>query len=223
MSIFGIIFWLWLAVSIVMLVQRRVKRRAERRGNGAQEPVRAEPAGGDQTGGDEPPDHPDSEHRMTADGDSDEGRSEDQADGTGATENQEQPESSPSESGPSPSTRNIATPGARAADLSEALTGIKMPCDLAPLTLGTGDMDPVHVDLVTTGSTPAEVTTQLNGELARLGYEVADLGGGEYLASRGETVVRVRVHDRPSLSVGADGRGFPTAPEDGIVVEVTLT
>jgi DNA gyrase/topoisomerase IV subunit B len=66
------------------------------------------------------------------------------------------------------------------------------------------------------------VATGLHSELTRLGYEVTDLGAGEHLATRGQTVVRVKIHDRPAVSVGVDGRGFPTAPPDGVVVELTV-
>jgi hypothetical protein len=232
MSVFGIIFWLWLTVSVVILVQRRLKRRVVRRAGGVVAPPGSQAAGdtGDESttdvrgtgggpgGGADPAPVDDQVEAVPLDS---EAPTADHDQTEGSTSSAPMVERTDDSIPAAPTTR-MAGPGGRVSGIAEALSGIQMPCDLAPLTLGVAGLDPVNVDLVTTGVGPGEVAAQLDSELTRLGYEVTDLGAGEQLATRGETVVRVKVHDRPALSVRADGRGFPNAPSDSIVVELTV-
>jgi hypothetical protein len=205
MSVIGILFWLWFAVSVVLLIQRRLRRRAAAR---TAEPTVAvvDPA----PGGPVP----------VEDGQAASAPSS----AAGSATDPARP--APAEPAAPPADRSA--PAARPAGdgrpgLADALNGIRLPCDLVPLTIGVTDLDPAHVDLVTSGVGPQRVAEELGRELDRLGYEVSDLGAGEYLASRDGTVVRLKIHDRPAVSIGGDGRGFPTAPPDGIVVELTLS
>ena len=212
MSIFGMIFWVWLAVSMVVFIGRRVKGRA---GGGAA----ADPPDGPDVIGSPPRSMIESAPAGAAPVDGGPpglGRSEeDFARGDGAMFPIDDP-------APRPRTLGETSRLRSSLGIADALSGIRMPCDLAPLTLGVADLDPAHIDLVTSGVAAGEVTAQLDAELSRLGYAIDDLGGGEQLATRDDVVVRVRVHDRPALSVGADGRGFPTAPPDSLVVELAV-
>jgi hypothetical protein len=275
MSVVRIIFWVWLIVSVALLIQRHMRRRASppsgagiehggsapiedhsfddgaRRivgsGDGLPAVVPAEPvdAATEAASRDSEPVTTDLDHdaasglarigerselypcgpgpeRPVAAGD----KSGEQAPGGADTVAYPlAPSASVEPAGEStrtaPTTTGPAT-NARALDIADALTGIHMPCDLAPLTSGATDLDPARVTLATSLVGSADLATQLDDELSRLGYEVTDMGGGDHVARRGETVVRVKVHDHPAVSARADGRGFPTAPPEGIVVEFTL-
>jgi hypothetical protein len=204
------VFWLWLAVSVVVLIGRRVRRASA-------SPVRdAGPTPTATADAPVPPPAPSPSDPAVAFT----GSAPVVPDGIGpaGTEPDAEPEPAPAVVPPPPPPDGAG----RAADLAGALDGINLPCDLAPLTLGAAELDPDHVDLVTTGVAAREVTEELRRELGRLGYEVTDLGAGEHQATREETSVRFKIHDRPAVSVAADGRGFPTAPPDGLVVELTL-
>ena len=246
MSVFAIVFWLWFLVSAVILIRRRVTRRANGAAVGTAPATAASVVSDDSSastgteadaslGSDHSPDDELCEDYVQALVDDGFGTA-DIGDGPCPT-NVDAPPDRTMEPSPAPEpdldTRISDPPPPAALDsargsmdstlgISDALSGIKMPCDLAPLTVGVESLNPAQVDLVTTGVGPDDVAAQLDKELTRLGYDVAELGEGEHLATRGETVVRVKVHDRPAVSVGSDGRGFPTAPADGIVVELSL-
>lgn len=212
MSVLGIIFWLWLTVSVVVFIGRRVKGRARAVPAAPDGPAAVGP--GSRSMIEPTPVGPDPVEGPTAglEG-SDEGLA--RVDGPAIPiDDTMPPPRPPAVVGPSGLRSSLS--------IADALSGIQMPCDLAPLTLGSADLDATHIDFVTSGVGAAEVTAQLDAELARLGYAIDDLGGGERLSTRDDVVVRVRVHDRPAVSVAADGRGFPTAPPDSIVVEFAV-
>jgi hypothetical protein len=208
MSAFAILFWLWLIVSTAVFIQRRISSRRARSTSGAVSPVpRPEtPPPGLETAAPE-------EIMAPAAAEVD------------PEVHESIPVPLPTDRSPAdlppidsikPSTRPML-------GIADALSGITMPCDLAPLTIGVSGMDPNHVDLATSSAGIGDVADGLTDELERIGYAVSDLGAGEFLADREGTVVRMKIHDRPALSVRANGRGFPTAPPDGIVVEMALT
>jgi len=214
MSVFGIIFWLWLTVSMVVFVGRRVKGRARARAVPAAPDGPAVVDPGSRSMIEPTPVAPDPVEGPTA---GPRGSTEGPArvDGPATPIDDTMPPPRPS--------ADVGPPALRSSlSIADALSGIEMPCDLAPLTLGSADLDATRIDFVTSGVGAAEVTAQLDAELARLGYAIDDLGGGERLSTRDDVVVRVRVHDRPAVSVAADGRGFPTAPPDSIVVELAV-
>ncbi len=113
--------------------------------------------------------------------------------------------------------RRMARRVVPAAGVAEALVGIRMPCDLVPLVvdrLSTG-----RIALSTTGY-PAEVVgTALADELERLGYVLRPLTDVDLIATRGATELHLRIEQ-----ANIDGRHLdhPTAREDSVVVEIEL-
>lgn len=212
MSVFAVLFWLWFAVSTTIFIQRRIKARATKRAMGPMSADRSSTVSGSPAPGAPTPPWVTDARQPGASAPS-------PAMPAPAAPAPAAPTTQPDNGAHRVSARETAHP---ATSIAEALQGIAMPCDLAPLTLGMHDLDPGHVELVTCGVEPETVATALTAELERLGYGVSDLGAGEHLADREGTVVRVKVHDRPRLSVSSDGRGFATAPADGIVVEMTV-
>ena len=208
MSAFAIVFWLWFVVSTTIFIHRRIKARATKRATlPAPRATTTPPVGA--TGPDLRTPPWVAATRQAAD--------------PAPAPAVEPPPSAPAGPADNDAHRvSVRRAGHPTVGIAQALQGIHMPCDLAPLTLGVQDLDPDHVDLVTSGVGPDAVSSELTAELERLGYTVNDLGAGEHLADRDGTVVRVKVHDRPRLSVSSDGRGFTTAPPDGIVVEMTV-
>jgi hypothetical protein len=206
MSVFAILFWLWLVVSTTIFVKRRIGGRRARSTSDAVKPAphpKTQPAGLETPPPDEvaPPATVDVDVKESA---------------LASVPAERPPADRPPIDAIKPSTRPTL-------GIADALSGITMPCDLAPLTIGVSDLDPDRVDLATSSAGIGDVADGLTSELDRLGYAVSDLGAGEFLANRDGTVVRMKIHDRPALSVRADGRGFPTAPPEGIVVEMALT
>lgn len=126
------------------------------------------------------------------------------------------------EAGPAPEPAPVVTaPPPRARSLAEALEGIEMPCDLAPL-IGNGEIDPRSVSFFTTDTDPATVGEALADELERLGYDIEPLDDRSIRANRGNEVVRAAL-----VSVALAGEmvmadRHPSAPADALVVELTL-
>ncbi len=116
-------------------------------------------------------------------------------------------------------TRTEDAPLARS--LADALAGIRMPCELAPLTT-TARLDPRNMVFTTSGY-PAEVVgTSVADELERLGYSFSPVDERTLQARRGGTVVAVTVHPDKEAAVSALGGRAGTAPEDGMAVEFQL-
>lgn len=245
MSVFAIVFWLWVMVSLVVLVKRQVSKRGKRPTPvvSAVDPSEAPPTSHTPSPVSSPETTLDVDDVEQAPGDHpDEGSANTPEDGTDGAravvramlaEQQagravSAPETVPTGPSGASDEGRPAAPGRSVAaarqsnGLSAALDGIRLPCDLAPLTLSADSPDPDHLDLVTKGHPSAIVASELGDELERLDFEMSDLGGGEYLATRDQTVIRVRVHDRPAVSVAEDGRGFSTADPDSIVVEISI-
>jgi hypothetical protein len=106
--------------------------------------------------------------------------------------------------------------------VAEALTGISLPNDLAPLTSmaargGTGD----RVAFWTT--VPPEVVGPAFGdELERLGYTVTPLDEDTLAAQRGDAHLIAIIHpDGPKATIGGQ-QAFETVPELSTVIEVWI-
>jgi hypothetical protein len=104
--------------------------------------------------------------------------------------------------------------------LAEALEGIRLPCDLAPL-IGTGDVHPREVVLVTSGH-PAEVVGRsLADEFERLGFGLEGVDGTTILARDDRSLIELGLF--ADTIAGADGmRAFPTAPSGSVVARLRL-
>ena len=107
----------------------------------------------------------------------------------------------------------------RSRSVADAVTGIRMPCDLAPL-IGVGEaIDPAHVVFSTEGHRPDHVGQSVGDELERIGFALKPITDSIMYADRGADSVEVLIHPDPvSVMEGALPR-FPTAPSDSVVVE----
>jgi hypothetical protein len=201
------LFWIWVVVSIVVLVRRRIAKRAEREVLEAAEAAEA----------------------------ADTAASTDVVD-TEETEVREAPVAEPvaamaTAPAPVPAAplpppvdpipeavleRPIRT--VPAAGVADALVGIRMPCDLVPLVLDRLATD--RITLSTVGHPAEEVGTALADEVERLGYVVRPLSDREVIATRGATELRLTITP-PDF----DGRHLhhPQAREDSVVVEIVLS
>lgn len=127
---------------------------------------------------------------------------------------------------PVPGTAGAAVPDAVAPKrLTDALDGIRLPCDLAPLAARDAGLDFDRRAAFYTVGYPAEaVAPSIADELERLGMEFNSLSDSVAVATRDDLRVRVAVR-----SVGSAARNgvadldYPTAPEHCVVVEFELT
>jgi hypothetical protein len=199
--VLAVLFWIWVAVSVVVLVRRRITKRAQRRVAEAQvasvdaEDVVDVPVD-DRSA--EPAPEPVAVLAATA----------------------------PAPAPPPPAAMPVADPivearhhrSAPAAGIADALVGIKMPCDLVPLVFDRLATD--RITLSTVGF-PAEIVgTSLADEVERLGYVVRPLSDREVIATRGVTELRLTINPP-----GPDGRHLhhPQARDDSVVVEIVLS
>lgn len=109
----------------------------------------------------------------------------------------------------------------RARALAEAVEGIAMPCDLAPL-MGTGPLEPRRVAFFTTGHPPATVGAALSVELERLGFAITPLDDRSIRAVRAPDTVEVRLRSHELNSPEMMRELHPSAPADALVVEMKL-
>lgn len=110
--------------------------------------------------------------------------------------------------------------GARAMTLAEALDGIEMPADLIPLT--TDRFNPRQMQFVTDVFPAAEVGASLADELERLGFAIAPVDNTTVRAEQARAGVEVRIlPDRPAISA-ALGERAATLPPEAVVVEFQL-
>lgn len=95
--------------------------------------------------------------------------------------------------------------------VAEAVQGIRMPCDLAPLVgSSTAALDPHRVVFSTTTATAPQVGGALADELERLGFSVRSVADNQAVATKPGATVTVTIH--------TDLSAFPTAPAGSVVV-----
>ncbi len=111
------------------------------------------------------------------------------------------------------------TPAARS--LADALSGIQMPCDLAPL-MTTDRINPRNMLFSTSGYPPEVVGRSVADELERLGFSFVPIDERALHAHRGSTALEVRVHpDKEKAAAALAGRAG-SAAEDAVIVEFQL-
>ena len=129
-------------------------------------------------------------------------------------------EAAPSPGAVAVAPRDPARPRSRT--LAEAVQGIAMPCDLAPL-MGTGALDPREVAFFTTGHDAATVGFALSDELERLGFVLTPIDDRTIRAENGPDLVRARLISTALTSEDVMSELHPSAPSDALVVEMKLT
>ena len=117
---------------------------------------------------------------------------------------------------------SVDTMRTRARSLAEAVEGITMPCDLAPL-MGKGHLDPREVAFFATGHHPGAIGAALAGELERLGYRLTPLDDRSIKAERDSDVVEIRLVSAELTSEAVMRDKHPSAPADAVVAELKLT
>jgi hypothetical protein len=108
------------------------------------------------------------------------------------------------------------------ATIATALEGIRMPCDLAPLTGSLADIER-RVAFFTVGWPAEAVGPEVADELERIGMQFTSLSDNRAVARRDDVEVRVALHSVGSAINGIADPTFPTAPEHSVVVEFELS
>jgi hypothetical protein len=125
----------------------------------------------------------------------------------------------PAPAGSDPSTGTNGTAGT--ATVADALRGIRMPCDLTPLTGSQADFDH-RIAFVTVGYPAEAVAPEVADEIERLGMTFHALSETSAIAARDGVRVKVAVHTVGSALNGIADPRYPTAPERSVVVEFEL-
>jgi hypothetical protein len=119
-----------------------------------------------------------------------------------------------------PATPPPAPPTVRLS-VAGALSGIKMPCDLVPLTTLVPRPDVGDRVAFWTSGFPAEIVgTRFADELDRLGYALEPIGDNTLRARRGDEELHASIHASMALANVGGRPAFPSVPDDGVVVEV---
>ena len=109
-----------------------------------------------------------------------------------------------------------------AATVADALHGISLPNDLAPLTSMAPRGD-VGDRVAFWTKVPAEVVGPAFGdELERLGYTIKSIDAHTLAAQRGDARLVAIIHPDGQHAMIAGQRAFPTVPELATVIEVWL-
>jgi hypothetical protein len=119
----------------------------------------------------------------------------------------------PSTPPPRPPTERVTVAG--------VLAGVKMPCDLVPLTTLVPRPDVGDRVAFWTSGFPAEIVgARFADELERLGYKLEPVGENTLSAKRGDAELHASIHASMALANVGGRPAFPSVPDDGIVVEV---
>lgn len=109
----------------------------------------------------------------------------------------------------------------RARSLAEALEGIHMPCELAPL-IGAGAGDHRAVSFYTAGFDPTTVGASMSDEFERLGYRITPLDDRTIRAARDETEVEAAMLSEALVGSTVMNDRHPSAPAGALVLELKL-
>lgn len=125
----------------------------------------------------------------------------------------------------SPSDEHPAAHGSmpvRTRSIAEILTGIQMPCDLAPLTGLEALENPTHVVFTTEGHPAHRVGVSISDELERIGCTLEPVDATTLRVKRGSDSLDVQIHPDAAQAMDGDEKRFPTASEGAVVVEFRL-
>ena len=248
MTFIAILFWMWFLVSVVILVRRAIRRRADKRARreGMQAVLHEPPVPGrDRVAAEadalESLDQTDATLTTWA---ADATREADSAAGTNvpsppsppapsrAVPAETEPSAPPATPAPAPATVAPAPGPARVATMARTATspvtvaqviaGIEMPCGLVPLTLSDHDMRydrGQRAQFFTTDVPAAVVGTALADELERIGLTVSPIGDTAAVAQRGRLAVEMRIVTVGELIDGVASTEYRSAPPNSVVVE----
>lgn len=104
--------------------------------------------------------------------------------------------------------------------LGDQMSGIQLPCGLAPLvSLDDLHRADIHAAFITKGHEPADVGRQLGDELERLGFTLSSVSDNQVLARRDDDGLMVTLHATPEVLEVDTHRVFPTAMPGDVIVE----
>jgi hypothetical protein len=241
-DILPLILWPWLVVSMVILIRRRLNRDKGDRAENEAAPAPTLPTGAVTTTAGRP------SPGGVAPGPS--GRPSGSVDPPGpptpgdtppATASPTSTFADPASTGPAgaglASTGPAGTPGGETASIFDEpdpvpeptstqpiatmVSGIQMPCDLAPLIgaerpLGAREA----VTFVTRTHDAASVGRAMGAELRRLGFTLHPRHATEVVATRDSDALAVTVHDKADEVKRSERPAFPAAGEGSVVVEL---
>ena len=216
------LFWLWLIVSMVILVIRLARRRTQSKDVADASP--AEPAGvSGSTGSPRSP----APTRSPLDGN----------ESFGSTEPEPAAAAPAAPAAPvtpadgrkgffaaTPAADAVASRPAGAArpTVAEALQGITMPCGLSPVVDGSVSIpNPFRVAFLTTAADAATVGAGMGDELERLGFQLSTVAATELLARKPGVELRVVLYPTPSAARRGLDIIFPVAPDGSVGVELS--
>ncbi len=101
--------------------------------------------------------------------------------------------------------------------VAEAVQGIQLPCDLAPLLGDINRLDPFDVAFFTRTFDGDHVRDALAAELGRLGFGVTATTSHRLVASRADAELVVTVYPDPMAAVEGGRNLFPTAGDASVV------
>ncbi|MCP3911767.1 MAG: hypothetical protein GY713_12520 [Actinomycetia bacterium] len=106
------------------------------------------------------------------------------------------------------------------ATVAELVKGITLPPDLVPLT-HTSPTAADHVVFLATATEGTAVGPDIADALEKIGLTIEPISANEILASRpGMGSMHVAIHEAPHTVLRAHGPAFPTAPTGSVVVEL---
>lgn len=217
-----VLFWIWVVVSLVVFVIRRVRSRRTKLARGSDlEPAPASSSGLlDKEWPEPPPPEPgDDTFRLDPRPSPEPAPDPSSTNGPLGDHDDETPGSTGSVPPPAdPPGIPTGTP-----TLPELLAGITLPHELVPLTQLDARVDvATHVVVATEKASAELVRTGMIDELERLGYEIEHISMMHLAASGPRGRVLVDIHpDGPGVTESGTAR-FPTAPQGSVVVELRV-
>jgi hypothetical protein len=238
MTVVAIVFWMWFAVSLVIVVRRNIRRRAEKRArrDGLHAALKETGTAADPGPADDvDPLAP--ETNWTAD-----------AAPTAPAPAPTPPAPTRAAAPPEPvaepvaetvapvapaaaaipqpsSVATIARTAAAPVTVAQVIAGIEMPCGLVPLTLSDHDLRydrGQRAQFFTTDIPAAIVGSKLADELERIGLTVSSIGDAVAVAQRGRLAVEMRIVAVGAAVDGVASTEYRSAPPNSVVVEFNV-
>ncbi len=215
-TVFPILFYTWLVVSLVILVRRRMRRRAEQQRN-PDVAATSGPRSVDDTQAailarlahEAAPTSVEPQPAMALD-------AHETEPGSGreiarpSVQSPGQNEAEPSAAAPPPNFRTLA----------ELVQGIALPCNLTP-HFGDGPMLTDRAAFVSVTHSANAVEQELQGELSRIGLSTIEPTNTGFVARGDRGAVEVRVHPSAAMASATGSTTFETARPEAVAVEFT--
>lgn len=217
-----IVFWCWFAFSVAVLLRRAFRKTTGRSSTPTQDDLRTRPTWPPLHEIDPLPadtaarDEPSTDDAQPAETDA---QTDAPTPAPATSEPYDAPMPQPAASGARATTQVQTRP--RVTSLGDALRGIRMPCDLTPLTGTAADFE--RRAAFFSVRYPAEtVAPQVADELERIGMTFTATSDNTAIAERDGARVQVTVRSVGAAVDGTTDLVYPTAPEHCVIVELEL-